>query len=96
MKNTCTLCGAKRAWPAQATAMELQSGLCGDCWGKPFPIASIARADLAERFAPEQVAQFTDADMVWIAARMANVYCENGFWDEMEIIGEILLEDTAG
>ena len=51
-----------------------------------FPITSVCRDDLrARHFDADKV---TDEQMQELARRMANDYCEQLFWDSMEIIAE--------
>lgn len=63
-----------------------------DFWNKDFPIASVTRADLVSAgFSQEQVATLTDADMQEIAAAMADVYCDHGYWEDLELCTNRLL-----
>lgn len=53
-----------------------------------FPITSVCRDDLLARgFDTDRV---TDEQMQELARRMANDYCEQLFWDSMEIIAELM------
>ena len=53
-----------------------------------FPITSVARADLEGRgFDTRKV---EDATMERLASKMADAYCENGFWIDLDIIAEYL------
>lgn len=53
-----------------------------------FPITSICRDDLKARgFDADKT---TDEQMQELARRMANDYCEQLFWDSMEIIAELI------
>lgn len=62
---------------------------------KPFPITSVCRADLKAFFSEEQIAQLDDGDMVDIAGKMADAYCEIVFWIDLEIIAQDVLEEKA-
>lgn len=65
----------------QILAMNLNSGY--------FPITSVHRNDLEN--AGFDINSITDVDMDLLASKMADDYCEQLFWDSMEIIaGEIL------
>ena len=62
----------------------------------PFPITSVCRADLAQVIASQQVARFTDDDMLTLADKMADAYTDSGlFWTSLEIIAETILERKA-
>lgn len=53
-----------------------------------FPITSVTRDDLAERgFDAEKI---TDSQMNRLAEKMGDDYCENLFWDSMEILAETM------
>ncbi len=55
---------------------------------KDFPITSICRADLEESgFDTEEV---DDDTMRELASKMANAYCSNGFWMDLEILAKHL------
>ncbi len=55
-------------------------------WNKEFPITSLTRADLVSAgFSQEHVASLTDEDMQEIAAAMADVYCDHGYWEDLEM-----------
>lgn len=55
-----------------------------------FPITSVHRDDLASK--GFDVRKISDGDMRELAKKMANDYCEQLFWDSMEIIAEDCLE----
>lgn len=69
-----------------------QAGFCITCWNKPFPITSVCRADLLDKFTPEQVSRFDDADMQHLAEKMSDAYM-NVFWIDLEILAEAILDD---
>ena len=89
----CKNCNNECEWHKDAPAKLKKTGFCSMCISKPFEITSVSRADLLDRFTPAQVAKFDDRDMARLASKMADAYCENGFWDDLVIIGEHLLED---
>lgn len=52
-----------------------------------FPITSICRADLMiAGFTEKQANSIDDATMEHIASKMADAYCDNGFWIDLPII----------
>ena len=54
----------------------------------PFPITSVCRADLEESgFDTEEV---DDDTLRELASKMADAYCCNGFWTDLEILAEHL------
>ncbi len=54
-------------------------------WHKTFTVAVVTRGDLAEAgLSPEQIDHLTDADMQAIAEKMADLYCENGYWQDLQ------------
>lgn len=55
---------------------------------KNFPITSVARADLED--VGFDTSDVEDATMERLASKMANAYCENSFWIDLEIIAEDL------
>jgi len=60
---------------------------------RDFPISSVSRADLVSAgFSQDQVAFLTDDDMQQIAAAMADVYCDHGYWEDVELCTNRLLE----
>jgi hypothetical protein len=62
---------------------------------KPFPITSVCRADLQAFFSKDHIAHLDDDDMAEIAGKMADAYCDQGFWIDLEIIAQSVLEDKA-
>ena len=64
-------------------------------WNKSFPITSICREDLTGKFTEKQIRQLDDDDMKHIASKMADNYCDNGFWIDMSIIVGYLLEQRG-
>ena len=53
-----------------------------------FPITSVSRADLSGR--GFNTARVSDATMTRLASKMADAYCEQGFWIDLDIIAEYL------
>ncbi len=54
-------------------------------WSKPFEVAVVTRGDLTEvGLSPQQIDSLTDEEMQEIAQIMANLYCENGYWQDLE------------
>jgi hypothetical protein len=55
---------------------------------KDFPITSVCRADLQE--AGFDTTDVDDETMSELASKMANAYCDMGFWEELEILAKYL------
>ena len=55
---------------------------------KDFPITSVCRADLET--AGFNTADVNDGTMSELASKMANAYCDMGFWEDLEILAEYL------
>lgn len=54
-------------------------------WGKEHEVVSICRADLSHiGLSVSEVDSLTDADMQDIASRMADIYFDNGYWDDLQ------------
>jgi hypothetical protein len=61
-------------------------------WQKEFPITSICREDLQEcGFTDEQIARLSDEDMEAIASKMADLYLDLGFWEDLQFVTDIRL-----
>jgi len=61
---------------------------------KSFAVSSVCRLDLLQQgFTKKQIAKITDEDMERIACKMGDAYCENGFWDDLQIMTDRILED---
>ena len=59
-----------------------------------YIITLVSREDLlSQGFTPKQVKSFTEEDMIRLAEKMANAYCENCFWTDLNIIAIDMLED---
>jgi hypothetical protein len=55
-------------------------------WNKEFPITSVTRVDLVSAGFPEAVVEkLTDDDMQEIAAAMEDIYCDHGYWEDLEL-----------
>lgn len=65
-------------------------------WEKPFPITSVCREDLKEHFTKEEIEKFDDGDMEHLASKMADAYCDSGFWVDIEIIARHILDGMKG
>lgn len=52
-----------------------------------FPITSVCLADLQEHYDIENIDAST---MENLASKMANAYCENGFWIDLLILADAL------
>jgi len=55
---------------------------------KKFPITTICRADLEN--AGFDTKGVNDGIMLKLSSKMADAYCESGFWEGLEIIAEYL------
>ncbi len=54
-------------------------------WHKPFVVAVVTRGDLTEvGLSPQQIDQLSDADMQAIAEKMAALYSDNGYWEDLK------------
>ena len=63
---------------------------------KEFPITTICREDLKQCCSDSEIELFTDTDMERVANKMSNAYLENGYWIDLRIIAEQILEDKKG
>lgn len=68
--------------------------VCPECWHEPFNITSVCRADLEEYLSESQIAKFDDEGMEYLARKMADAYCDQGFWIDLEVIAKSILEDV--
>ena len=62
-------------------------------WDENFPITGVCRKDLKESFNKEQIASLSNSDMVGIASKMADLYCDSGFWVDLGVAVERALEE---
>lgn len=63
-------------------------------WLKEYNITSVCKDDLLSAgFSRRQVNSLDDADMKHLASKMADAYCENGFWIDLKIILQNILDD---
>ncbi len=54
-------------------------------WHKTFTVAVVTRGDLTEvGVSPEHIDSLTGTEMQQIAQIMADLYCENGYWQDLE------------
>jgi len=89
----CKFCSEQVRWGEYATDKKRRSGVCPECWHKPFNITSVCRADLERFSSEEQIAKLDDGHMEYLASKMADAYCDQVFWIDLEIIAEHILED---
>jgi len=62
-------------------------------WHKTFAVAVITRGDLTEvGLSQEQIDTLTDADMQAIADKMADLYGDNGYWEDLREAVKRLLQ----
>jgi len=71
---------------------------------KPFVITSVCKADILSlqkqdkngnvisKFKKSHITKLTESDMKQIASKLADAYCDNGFWIDLDIIVEYYLE----
>jgi len=63
-------------------------------WHKPFPIASLSRADLKDAgFSDEVIEMLSDDDMVTIASKLEDTYRDNQLSIDLEIEVNLLVEN---
>jgi hypothetical protein len=62
-----------------------------DFLNKPFNITSICRADLQGM--GYEVEKIDDSQMTQIASKMADAYCDDGFWIDAEIITDNIIKN---
>ena len=54
-------------------------------WSKTFEVAVVTRGDLTEvGLSPQQIDSLTGEEMQEIAQIMADLYCENGYWQDLQ------------
>ena len=68
--------------------------ICPECWCRPFYITGLCRADLGEYLSESQIVKFDDVKMEILSSRMANAYCDQVFWIDLQIIAKSILEDV--
>ena len=58
-----------------------------------FPITSVCRADLVQglNITEAEALRICDGDMEEIARKLANAYCDDGFWIDLPIVAEHVL-----
>ena len=97
MKKVCKQCGATPEWGKFADGIEKNSGLCVECWHKPFNITSVCRADLQQNFTAEEIGQLDNDDMENIADKMGDAYTGyGGFWESLQVATEDTLSLKGG
>jgi hypothetical protein len=72
-----------------------------DFWNKAFPVIHVSREDLvAAGFPRNLVEQIDDETMQEIASAMNDVYCDHGFWEDVELCTNRILrcqdDETTG
>ena len=66
-----------------------------DFWAEEFTITSVTRADLVSAGVPKRIVRkLTDEQMRQIASKMADYYCDQGFWEHAAIATEYVMERT--
>jgi hypothetical protein len=66
-------------------------------WHKTFVVAVVTRGDLTEAgLSAQQIDALTDADMQSIAEKMADLYCDNGYWQDVKSAVEKTLAGKGG
>ena len=57
-----------------------------EAWSHEFPITSVTREDVVSAGFPKHVvAMLNDDDMRQIASAMEDVYCDHGYWEDLEL-----------
>jgi hypothetical protein len=60
-----------------------------DYWSKEFHITSVTRADLVSAGISRAVVErLTDLDLTRIASEMEDIYCDQGFWEDLRLAFE--------
>lgn len=59
---------------------------------KPFNITSICRQDITDEFGEKVALSLSNSEMNHIADKMAGAYCDNGFWVDMKIFIQAILD----
>lgn len=93
---TCQQCKTGFSRGAYTSDAQKQSRFCPDCWRKSYHITSVCRGDLEDILSAEALAKLDDDDMARIAGNMADAYTESGFWIDLKIITEQVIEDKQG
>jgi hypothetical protein len=66
-------------------------------WHKTFPVAVVTRGDLTEvGLSHQQIDALTDADMQAIAEKMADLYADIGYWQDVKSAVEKTLVEKGG
>jgi hypothetical protein len=89
---------ADSTWGVSITIPSIEDET--DEWSKEFPITSLTREDLISfGFSEAVVETLTDDDLQEIASAMEDVYCDHGYWEDLELCTKRILkrkEDDAG
>ena len=59
---------------------------------KEFNITPICRQDIADKFGEKVALSLSDSEMGYIADKMAGAYCDSGFWIDMDIFVQSILD----
>ena len=74
----------------------MSSPLDSPDWNQTFTVAVVTRGDLTEvGLSQEQIDALTNTDMRAIAEKMADLYCENGYWEDLSMAVEKLLAEKG-
>lgn len=64
-------------------------------WNQEFPITSVTREDLVSAGFPKPVVeQINDDAMRQIASAMEDVYCDHGYWEDLDLCTKRVLEQN--
>jgi hypothetical protein len=85
---------AESTWGVSITIQGAEAVADGPTeMNKEFPITNITKADLVSAgFSSAVVADLTDSDMQHIASAMEDLYCDSGFWEDLQICTRRTLE----
>jgi hypothetical protein len=62
-------------------------------WSQEFPITSVTREDLVSAGFPKHVVEkITDSDMREIASAVEDIYCDHGYWEDLDLCTKRTLE----
>ena len=66
-------------------------------WSKEFPITSVTRADLVSAGIPRTVVEkLSDDVMRRITSEMEDIYCDHGYWDDVQFAFEKVRGKDSG
>ena len=58
-------------------------------------IARLHREDVENCIGKDKADLFSDADIEHIAEKMGDAYLEFGYWEDLEVIAEIMLQERS-